>query len=153
MQKYRKCERKFLCLISTKMHEFIYNRCIFPYVISMGTKPKKIGRGRGTGLLCASHFREVQESSCWTVVYTEETSTVAHTQNPSLPHIPHQLQSHIGTEYTEYQAFCPFVGIGSIHPPTPQACVAPPFGSKEGDTLACGLAHWYSVYTLIPLRT
>ena len=39
------------------------------------------------------------------------------------------------TEYEECQAFCLFVWIG---PPHPQASVAPPFGSKRGDTLACG---------------
>jgi hypothetical protein len=56
MQENRKHQQKLLGLICTKMHELNYNRCIFPYVISMDTKPKKIGRGRGTGLLCASHF-------------------------------------------------------------------------------------------------
>jgi hypothetical protein len=38
------------------------------------------------------------------------------------------------------QAFFPLVRIGSPPPPHLQGIVAPPlpFGSKEGDTLACG---------------
>jgi hypothetical protein len=39
------------------------------------------------------------------------------------------------TECKECQAFCLFAWIG---PPHPQASVAPPFGSKRGDTLAYG---------------
>jgi hypothetical protein len=56
--------------------------------------------------------------------------------------------------------------IGSPHPLTGKRVLLPPppFGSKRGDTLACGggggwiqfrrrdMTLWYSMYTLIPLR-
>ncbi len=37
----------------------------------------------------------------------------------------------------EYYSVCPLVGIGTPHPPLPQASVSPPPESKGG-TLACG---------------
>jgi hypothetical protein len=42
------------------------------------------------------------------------------------------------TEYTECQAFCPGVRIGSPYPPHPQESVDPPPFGQGGDTLACG---------------
>ncbi len=42
----------------------------------------------------------------------------------------------VPTEYTECQAFCPVVRIGSPSL-TRKQVVLPPFGSKRGDTLAC----------------
>ena len=57
-------------------------------------------------------------------------------------------------EYTQCQAFCPFVGIGSPHPfPLKRMLLHPSFGS----TFACGGwgvggtqrdRHWYYLYTI-----
>jgi hypothetical protein len=48
-----------------------------------------------------------------------------------------------GSEYTECQAFCPkIVRIRSPHPLALKRVLLPPFGSKGGDTLACGGGVW-----------
>jgi hypothetical protein len=51
----------------------------------------------------------------------------------------HLLRRYRTTEYTECQAFFTVVRIGSPEPLTSKGVLrSPPFGSKGGDTLACG---------------
>ncbi len=61
--------------------------------------------------------------------------------------------------YLEYQSAWPFDGIGSPTPSPPSECGSPP-RPKWGGKLACGGPNcdegtelWYSMFTIIPLRS
>jgi hypothetical protein len=56
------------------------------------------------------------------------------------------------TDYTECKAFCPVVRIGSPHLLTRKQVLLPPFGSKGGDTLACGGGARGGVGDPIPMK-
>ena len=49
----------------------------------------------------------------------------------------------------EYTCICPVVPNRSPPPPHTQAIVTPPFGSKGGDTLACGEGGGWTQFGLL----